>query len=148
LSWLYGFRKKIPDVAIFVSPELGNAMELQLDYLKTSLDKKTGLSFRLWNPLAVFMILAFSIILHMQQDRTSEMDLLSLATLALGTFIPTLVGYPSMHTIAEPAIVLAGLFYCGLAFLLGRRIQWQRHINGLVRGGAAIISAIRLRTLG
>jgi hypothetical protein len=144
LSWLYGLRDEIPDVTIFVSPELGNAMELQLGYLKTSLGK-TGLGFSLWDPLAVLMILSFAAICHIQQDRVSQMDVVSLVMLAIGALIPTLIGYPSMHTIAEPAIVLPAILYCGLAFLLGRRFRWRAHVGGLIRWGAAVVSAIRFK---
>ncbi len=125
LSWTYGFRHDVPDVAIFVSPEIGNVMELQLAYLKSSLDG-TGLRFRIWDPLAIFMVIAFAGILHMTQDTVRATDVLAGIILTAGTVLPSLIGYPSMHTIAEPAIAIAASLYCGVAVLLGRGVDWQR----------------------
>src|SRR5262249_62032165 len=61
LSWLYGFRRDIPDVGIFVPPDLGNVtvMELQLGYLKESLDRRDRRVFLL-DPLRVFIANVFS----------------------------------------------------------------------------------------
>lgn len=67
LSWLYGFRHDVPDATIFVSAEIGNIVEVQLDSLKAWLDR-TGLRFRIWDPLAVFMVISFAIILYTRED--------------------------------------------------------------------------------
>lgn len=127
LAWLYGFRRDVPDVAVFVSPELGNVMELHLESLKRSLDTN-GLRFRFWDPLAILMVLSFAIILYTtrQRDTVGTPDVIAGVIFVAGTTLPTLVGYPSMHTIAEPAIAIAASLYCGVAVLLGRAVDWQR----------------------
>jgi hypothetical protein len=45
---------------------------------------------------------------------------------AAGTTLPTLVGYPSMHTIAESAIAIAASLYSGIAVFLGCGIDWRQ----------------------
>ena len=125
LSWTYGFRRDVPDVAIFVSPEIGNHVERQLASLKVSLDS-TGLRFRLWDPVAIFMVLSFAIILYAINDTPRTTDVIAGIVFVAGTTLPTLVGYPSMHTIAEPAIAIAASLYSGIAVLLGCGIDWRR----------------------
>jgi len=124
LAWLYGFRRDVPDVAIFVSPE-NNVMEFHLNSLKDSLDR-TGLRFRLWDPLAIFMVVSFAIILYTTEDIVRITDAAAGVVLTAGTVLPSVVGYPSMHTVAEPAIAMAASLYCGVAVLLGRGVGWQR----------------------
>ena len=126
LSWLYGFRRDVPDVAIFVSAgQSGGPVQRHLDSLKGSLDK-TGLRFRLWDPVAVFMVLSFAIILFATNDTPRTTDVIAGIVFVAGTTLPTLVGYPSMHTIAEPAIAIAASLYSGIAVLLGCGIDWRR----------------------
>jgi hypothetical protein len=125
LSWLYDFRRDVPDVAIFVSPDIGNVMEVQLNSLKGSLDRM-GLRFHLWDLLAIFTVISFAIILHMTEDTVRRADVIAGMVLTAGTVLPSLVGYPSMHTIAEPAIAIAAALYCSVAVFLGRGVDWQR----------------------
>jgi hypothetical protein len=125
LSWVYGFRRDVPDTSIFVSAEAGNGLERQLDALKASLDK-TGLWFRPWDPIAIFMVVAFAIILFATNDAPRATDVIPGIVLAAGSTIPSLVGFPAMHTIAEPTIAIAASVYTGIAVLLGCGINWQR----------------------
>jgi hypothetical protein len=122
LSWLYGFRRDVPDVTIFVSPEIGNQVERQLASLKASLDI-TGLRFRLWDPVAVFMVISFAIILFATNDTPRTTDVIAGIALVAGTTLPSLVGYPSMHAIAEPAIAIAASLYSGIAVLRMRPVR-------------------------
>src|SRR5262249_40957162 len=97
LSWLYGFRRDIPDVGIFVSPDLPNVMEVQLGYLKESLDSRDR-RFLLWDPLGIFMAISFAAMLWVRDEAIPRTDLVVTSMLGLGTLIPTLIAYPSMHT--------------------------------------------------
>ena len=132
LSWLYGFRRDIPDVGIFVSPDLPNVMEVQLGYLKESLDSRDR-RFLLWDPLGIFMAISFAAMLWVRDEAIPRTDLVVTSMLGLGTLIPTLIAYPSMHTIAEPAIAVGAFVYCSSALLLGRAIDWRRAANLLRR---------------
>jgi hypothetical protein len=126
LAWLYGFRDDIPDRAIFVSAGwAGNAMGADLDALKASLDR-TGLQFRLWHPIAIFMVVSFAIILFATNDTPRMADVIPGIVLTAGTAIPTLVGFPSLHTIAEPTIAIAASLYSGIAVLFGCGIDWRQ----------------------
>ena len=100
-------------------------MEFHLNSLKDSLDR-TGLRFRLWDPLAIFMVVSFAIILYTTEDIVRITDAAAGVVLTAGTVLPSVVGYPSMHTVAEPAIAMAASLYCGVAVLLGRGVGWQR----------------------
>jgi hypothetical protein len=125
LSWVYGFRHDVPDAAIFVSQDVGNYVERHLDSLKASLDR-TGLRFRLWDPIAIFMVISFAVILFATGDSPRTTDVIAGIILTAGSTLPTLVGYPSMHTIAEPAIAIAASLYSSTAVVLGCGIDWQR----------------------
>jgi hypothetical protein len=126
LAWLYGFRDDIPDMAIYVSTEswVGDAVKRQLDALKASLDR-TGLQFRLWHPISIFMVISFAVILFAKKDTPRTADVIPCIILTGGTTIPTLVGFPSMHTIAEPTIAIAASLYSSIAVLLGCGIDWR-----------------------
>jgi hypothetical protein len=134
LSWLYGFQRDIPDVGIFVPAGLDNVtvMELHLGYLKESLDSR-GRRFLLWDPLGIFMAISFAVMLWVRDEAIPRTDLVVTSMLGLGTLIPTLIGYPSMHTIAEPAIAVGAFVYCSSALLLGRAIDWRRAYSLLRR---------------
>jgi len=67
-------------------------VEVQLDSLKAWLDR-TGLRFRIWDPLAVFMVISFAIILYTREDTIRTTDVVATIALAAGTTIPTLIGY-------------------------------------------------------
>ena len=87
---------------------------------------QTGCGFAFWDLLAILMVLSFAIILFATNDTPRATDVIAGIVLVAGTTLPTLVGYPSMHTIAEPAIAIAASLYCGVAVLLGRGVDWQR----------------------
>src|SRR5262245_56501282 len=127
LAWLYGFRDDVPDLAVyaFAGSWVGNAMERQLGALKTSLDR-TGLRFRLWHPISIFTVIAFAVILFAKKETPRSADVIPCIIFVGGTTIPTLVGFPSLHTIAESAIAIAAFLYSGIAVALGCGIDWQR----------------------
>jgi len=125
LSWLYGLRREIPDVAVFVSPELGKAMEIQLTALQKALDER-GLRFVLWDRLALFAILAFALVLSLDPRPPAESGWPPFLILAVGSLIPAFIGYPSMHTIAEPALMIASLLYSSAAVALAGLVRLVR----------------------
>jgi hypothetical protein len=128
LAWLYGFRRDIPDVDLFVSPELGDAMKSQLNALQADLDLHDQ-RFKLWDPAALLMVFAFAVILSLQPDRRVFSDLAPFAILAAGSLIPTFVGYPAMHTIAEPAIMCAAVTYVAATLLLAKIFIYSRSLE-------------------
>jgi hypothetical protein len=127
LTWLYGFRRNIPDVAIYVSPDVGDAMATQLGDLQNDLDRR-NLRFRLWDPVALATALACALIFSLPGPVRQRRDWAPLGVLVAGSLIPTTIGYAGMHTIAEPALMLAVLLYVlaavGLAAIF--RGIWRR----------------------
>jgi hypothetical protein len=121
MAWIYGFRRDIPNAEVFVSKDLGDAMGLQLTELQRQLDLR-ALRFVLWNPLALAVILIFSALLALPGRPTLQYGFLPFALLIAGTFVPTLVGYPGMHTLSEPALILPTALYAGAA--LGLSLVW------------------------
>ena len=125
LAWLYGFRDDIPDVKIYVSADVGDVVERQLDVLRASLDR-TGLQFRLWDPIAIFVVISFAIILFATNNPPRTADVIGGISFTASTLLPILIGYPSVHTIAEPAIAIAASLFSGIAVLLGCGVDWRR----------------------
>ena len=124
LAWLYGFRCDVPDVDLFVSPQLGNAMAIHLEQLTKGVDAHRQ-RFILWDRIALLAILAFSLLLALAPSAGKAGDgLLALGVLALGSLTPTIVGYPALHTIAEPALMLATVLYVGAILGLSRLLEF------------------------
>jgi len=130
LAWLYGFQREVPDIDIFVSPEIGRIMEVELKGLQGSLDRH-GQRFILWSPPTLLLVIAFSALLLLQPTRVPPRDWVPFAILAAGSLIPTFVGYPGLHAIAEPAIMCAAvLFVCVTVLaalaLAGLGVPWAK----------------------
>jgi hypothetical protein len=127
LAWLYGFRRDVPDVDLFVSPQLGNAMAIHLQVLAKNVDDH-GLRFILWDRLALLTVFVFSLLLSFELPVLKIGDWVALGALGLGSLIPTIAGYPSLHTIAEPALMFATGLYVGAIFGLSRlfAFTWKR----------------------
>jgi hypothetical protein len=120
LAWLYGFQRDVPDIDIFVSPDIGRIMEVELKGLQGALDRHHQ-RFILWSPPALLLLIAFSVLLSIPPGRIPPQDWVPFAILAAGSLIPTFVGYPGLHAIAEPAIMCAAVIFVGVA-IVGARI--------------------------
>ena len=127
LAWLYGFRRDVPDVDLFVSPQLGNAMAIHLQVLAKDADDH-GLRFILWDRLALLTVIVFSLLLSFELPALKVRDWVALGALGLGSLIPTIAGYPSLHTIAESALMFATVVYVGTIFGLSHlfAFTWKR----------------------
>jgi hypothetical protein len=134
LAWLYGWRRDIPDVAIYVSADVGDAMAVQLADLQATLDRRQ-LRFSLLNPMSIAMVFAFALILSTQEGVRPGSEWLPLAVLAVGSLIPTTIGYAGMHTISELAIMVAVVIYVAAAVVLARIIAvgWKLRRLRLLR---------------
>ncbi len=117
LSWLYGFRRELPDASIFVSPDVGNGMANDMSWLQARLDA-LRLRFILWDPIAVGSMVACTLLALFGGETLCRADWLPLGILTAGSTIPVLVGYPSMLTIAESAILLPTALYVMLVALI------------------------------
>jgi hypothetical protein len=106
LLWVYGFRRDIPDIAIFVSPDVGDAMAVQLAGMQENVDR-LHLRFSLWNPAALLTGLALALIWSSSPLRRSPRQFQPVAWVVAGSLLPSVVGYPGMHTIAEPILLVA-----------------------------------------
>ncbi len=131
LAWIYGFRRNIPDVAIYVSPDVGEAMATQLADLQATIDHR-HMRFLLLNPVGVAVVLAFALLLSSQADRLPWRDWAPLAVLAGGALIPATIGYAGMHTISEPALMLAVAIYVAATAALARLLtaRWNHRKPG------------------
>ena len=118
IAWLYGFRHQLPDVGVFVSPDVGEGMANDMGWLQARLNA-LGLRFVLWDRIAVATLLACVLLFILARGMISDIDWLPLGVLAVGSMIPVFVGYPSMLTIAESAIVLPTALYTVVAAVLG-----------------------------
>jgi hypothetical protein len=122
LAWLYGFRREVPDVSVFVSPELGEAMAIHINWMAKMLDEHR-LRFILWDRMALLTVLAFTLLLTLQWESYPWRDWLPLGLLTLGSLIPSLVGYPAMHTVGEAAVMIATALYVLTIFILSRVLR-------------------------
>jgi hypothetical protein len=125
LLWIYGFRREVPDVDIFVSKVVGDGLALQLIDLKKNLDAR-HLRFILWDPAAVAAVLAFAFLLSLGLRDWLWQDWLPVVLLTAGSLIPTVVGYPGMHTVAEPTLMVAVCIYAVGSFGLSRLFAAMR----------------------
>jgi len=131
LAWIYGLRRDIPDVDLFVSRDLGNAMALQMTELQLQLDRR-HLRFSLFNPIAAAVVAVFAGLLALPRRPPLRWGGIPFVVISAGSLIPTLVGYPAMHTLSEPALILPTALYAGAAaglscaFLLPGRLR-RRH---------------------
>ena len=127
LAWLYGFRRDVPDVDVFVSAAIGDAMAVQLHELQTNLDTRQ-LRVILWDWVGLLTVLAGALLLACRPQERPMADWIPVGLLMAGSLIPTIVGYPGMHTIAEPTLMLATVVYVGAMLGLSRLMvyAWSR----------------------
>jgi hypothetical protein len=125
MAWIYGFRRDLPDIDVFVSADLGDAMAIHLRWMAKMLDEHRQ-RFILWNELALLVVGVFGILIACEGTRYSLGDFVPLVVLTIGTVIPTVAGYPGMHTIAEPVLMAPALFYSIVAVALGSGLRASR----------------------
>jgi len=106
LNWIYGLQN-LPSVNVFVSPDVGDFLEVQVIDATRQLDK-FGLRA---NPFGVFtlLLLPYALLLIYRPRRENRWTLFSVGILAAGSVTPSLIGFPAPHTVADAAIVLAML---------------------------------------
>jgi hypothetical protein len=121
LAWLYGFQREVPDIDIFVSPDIGRIMEVELKGLQASLDRHRQ-RFILWSPPTLLLVIGFGVLLSLPSGRIPPQDWIPFAVLAAGSLIPTFVGYPGLHAIAEPAIMCAAILFVGATVLVAKSL--------------------------
>jgi hypothetical protein len=123
LAWVYGLRPEPPDLDIWVAtesidggpitPESAEVVKAQFLATSRRLDE-TGLRAFLWTPAVLLLMLPFGIFL----TRASRHDLayvwVGAAALFAGSLIPTVIGFPGPHTVADAATASGMLIYLAL----------------------------------
>jgi hypothetical protein len=116
LAWLYGLRSLPPDLEIVVSrraPAGGD--EVKREYIVTTEQMDAhGQRAYLWAPIALMIILPFTLLLAREPRSSLLIGLAGAIGLMIGSLIPTVIGYPLPHTILETAIAAGVLAYFGL----------------------------------
>jgi hypothetical protein len=108
LLWMTGLRKLPPDMDIFTSkhPEIGTVVKEQFIETTRLLDLKKERG-RLWFRGLLFLAAAFAVLGKLRRRRSELLPVVVTATvLAIGSTIPSILGYPAPHTIAEVAIAV------------------------------------------
>ena len=125
LAWLYGFRDLPPDLDVTDSPYFGDILKRQFLGMSEGLDR-SGLRAYLWAPQVLLIVVPFFALLLVETRQHTWAALSACIGLALGSTIPTVVGYAAPHTIAESAIVAGMLVYlvvgCALALAVRRAL--------------------------
>jgi hypothetical protein len=141
VAWVYGLRPEPPDLDIWVatesidggpiSPDVAGGVKRE--FLETSrrLDE-TGLRAYLWTPAALLLILPFGALLVGTSKRDAAHVWVGAAALFGGSLIPTVIGFPGPHTVADVAIATGMLIYLVLVSLLVITLQI---LSMRVRGG-------------
>jgi hypothetical protein len=119
LLWAYGFRRSVPDVGVFVSPDIGEIMALQLHSLQDELDRRK-LRFCLWSGIMLLTALATALLWSAEPRLLSLAEWRPLALVMAGSILPTIIGYPGLHTIAESIVMFALVPVLLVTFALAR----------------------------
>ena len=122
LAWLYGFQSLPPNLDIVVPIRLGEAgADVKNQYIEASrLMDERGERAYLWSPLVLLVLVPFAVLLARESRRSRWAAFAGCMALALGSTIPTVIGYPVPHTILEPALTVGMLVYvvlCGAVAL-------------------------------
>jgi hypothetical protein len=127
LAWVYGLRELPPDLDVLTSPEVGDTVKDQVIEATRRL-QQTGLRAYPWSPGVLVLSLTF--IWTMLGARWTEVKRggLAVAALLAGSLLPSLIGYPAPHAIAEPAIATGMLVVLSLSGLAARGLSrvWLR----------------------
>jgi hypothetical protein len=129
LAWLYGLRPLPPDLEVTVSPYFGDLLKQQIIGMTSGMDDGGRRAF-LWTPLVLLIVGPFVVLLLAETRERTLAALWACVGLALGSTIPTVVGYAAPHTIGESGIAVGMLVYLGICAALAaglRRILAQEH---------------------
>ena len=123
LAWLYGLQALPPDLDIWVSteaidggpisPESAEAVKAQFLETSRQLDA-TGLRAYLWTPGVLLIILPFGALLSVASRRDIARAWIAAVALLAGSLIPTVIGFPGPHTVADAATTTGMLIYLAL----------------------------------
>jgi hypothetical protein len=122
LAWLYGFRALPPDLDVTVSPYFGDILKQQIIGMTSGLDGGGRRAF-LWTPLVLLIVGPFVVLLLAETRERTWAAFWACLGLALGSTIPTVVGYAAPHTIAESGIAVGMLVYLGLCVALAAGLK-------------------------
>jgi hypothetical protein len=122
LGWLYGFRAEVPDLNVVESRYFGTILRDQFLGMSQGLDAH-GWRAYFWTPRVLLVIVPFVALLLVETGWRAWAALSACAWLALGSTIPTEVGYAAPHTIGEPGIAFGMLVYVGLALTLAALVR-------------------------
>jgi hypothetical protein len=129
LAWTYGLRELPPGVDVFTSLAAGDTVKTQVIEASERLDR-TATRAHLWMPA----VLALLLVLAASMTGASRPDCLAVAFAAAflwaGSLVPSIVGYPAPHAVAEPAIATGMLIYLGLCGLAVGVIGRVRQMAG------------------
>lgn len=106
--WVSGWIKRPPDLDIFVSkfPEIGTVVKEQFIETSRQLDRNKERG-RKWLRYMAAMIAAFAGLAWLRPRKDEVWPVLATAgILAAGSTVPSIVGYPAPHTIAEAALAI------------------------------------------
>ena len=106
--WVAGWIRLPPDLDIFVSkfPEIGNVVKEQFIETTRQLDRNKERG-RKWLRYMAAMIAAFAGLAWLRPHKEEVFPVLATAgILAAGSTVPSIVGYPAPHTIAEAALAI------------------------------------------
>jgi hypothetical protein len=121
LEWLYGVRTLPPDLEVFVSPDVGDAVKQQVIDLTGRLDT-AGLRAYLWTPAAFLLLAPFVVVIAASCQRVLADAWIASGVLLSASASTTIIGYPAPHTIADFAVAAGICVYlllcCAAAFLL------------------------------
>jgi hypothetical protein len=123
LAWLYGFRELPPDLEVTDSPYFGDILKRQFIGMSQGLDG-SGLRAYLWTPTVLLIVVPFVVLLLVGSRQQTWAAFSACIGLALGSTIPTVVGYAAPHTISESAIVAGMLVYLSIGCALAMGLRW------------------------
>jgi hypothetical protein len=118
LAWLYGLQPLPPNLEIVVPWGRGEASaQVKHQYIEATqqMDER-GQRAYLWTPLVLLVVAPFAVLLALEPRRSMWAAFAAVVGLAIGSTIPTVVGYPIAHTILEPALVVGMVTYFGICF--------------------------------
>jgi hypothetical protein len=122
LAWLYGFRALPPDLEVTVSPYFGDILKQQIIGMTSGMDESGRRAF-LWTPLVLTIVGPFVVLLLAETRERTLAAFWACVGLALGSTVPTVVGYAAPHTISESGIAVGMLIYLGICAALAAGLK-------------------------
>ena len=128
--WVAGWNRLPPDLDIYVSkfPEIGTIVKEQFIETTRQLDRNKERG-RMWLRYMTAMVAAFAALVWLRPRKEEVLPVLVTAgILATGSTVPSIVGYPAPHTIAEAALAIP-LLVVTLAAGLAFRLRLDHELN-------------------